>query len=105
MLYIYIYFIYLNGFGLFHEVIDVFLNELLDLLLSLGVSLGFLVDFIGMFYHVLKCLFALLGEVIHGEVLGQVLGVRVDDCLELLGGFLEQIGHAGFSFKLREKKI
>jgi len=94
----------LNGFGLFHEIFDVFLNEILNLFLNLGVSLGFLGDFSAMFYHVLKCLFAPFGEVLHGKILGQVLDVGVDDCLELFVGFLEQIGHGGFSFKLREKK-
>lgn len=89
---------------MFHEIFDVFLNEILDLLLSLGVSLGFLGDLSAMFYHVLECLLALLGKVLHGEILGQVLDVGVDYCLELLGGFLEQIGDARFSFKLRVKK-
>jgi len=94
----------LEGFGLFHEVFDVFLKEFLDLLLNLGVSLGFLGDLSAMFYHVLEGLFAFIGKVLNGDVLWQVLDVRVDGCLELLGGFLEQIRDARFSFKLKVKK-
>jgi len=94
----------LDAFSLFHKEVDVFLGEFLDFLFDVGVSLGFLCDFSGMLHDVFKGLFGFFVKVFQADFLWQVLGVCVDGCLPLFGGFLDNIGDASFAFKLQVKK-
>jgi len=92
--------IYLDGPDLFHEGVDLFLGELSDLLVHFQVSLGFLGQFGSVLGDVFQSGFEFLVQLLHAQLVGYVLAVRVDGRLPLLGGLLDHVADSGFAVQL-----